>query len=83
MTNWKGKCKQQQQKDQHKPKKDSLTRKMVEVFPVSLLRQNQIILNEWQLVMKCRKITKQRLWASMSIQKKDLSKIGVLMVYII
>lgn len=83
MTNWKGKCKQQQQKEQHKPKNYSLTRKMVEVFPVSLLRQNQIILNEWQLVMKCRKITKQRLWASMSIQKKDLSKIGVLMVYII
>lgn len=83
MTNWKGKCKQQQQKEQHKPKKDSLRRKIVKVFPVSLLRENEIILNEWQLVMKCRKIIKQGSWASMSIQIKDLNKIGVLMVYII
>lgn len=33
-----------------------MRKKIVKVHPVSLLRQNQIVLNEWQLVMKCGKI---------------------------
>jgi len=50
-TNCKGKCEATTTK---KNKKDFLKKKIA--CPVLLSRQNQIIQNKWQLVMKCRKI---------------------------